>query len=88
MPIASCPTCATVIEVDHVDDELIRLAIALGTLLITASMIRVALAGPGYESTLPGFSERMKELSDMTLRDGEELQSWGEAFDGEDEGPN
>lgn len=84
MRVADCPNCGHELNTDHIEDEIVRLSYHVGALLVSASMVRVALADEDHEAALPGFLGRVNELSAIAERDVEELQSWGEAYDGEE----
>lgn len=85
MRIANCPTCATELEIHHIEEPITRLVVSLGILIVNASMMYAAMHDPRYALAREGFIERLNELSAIAEKDWNELQDWGEVYDGPDE---
>lgn len=65
---------------ENLYSELGRAAMGL---CMAAACVGMHLEGEDFESTRPGFIERIKEVTARLDQDAEELTLWGEAFEPE-----
>ena len=80
--IAQCPTCHSDIHLEDLSEQVPQLIQVAGLLVTHAGAIDMLMHLPEYQGSREGFDERMTEMIDTISKWVEDLQVWGDAFDG------
>jgi hypothetical protein len=80
MQIAECPNCGHPISDDEPSVHT-QIILATGQLVVATQLIGLMLEHPDYTNARPGYEQRMKELIEQLRQAGEDITSWGEAYD-------
>lgn len=80
--IAQCPTCHNDIHLEDLTEQVPQLIQVAGLLVTHAGSIDLLLHLPEYQITREGFDSKMTEMIDTIGGWVEDLQVWGDAYDG------
>jgi len=85
MQLLECPQCGTPISSEDIDSEHQQLILAAGSLIAAAALVGLMLEHPDYAIAQPGFTARMKEVTELLRGMADEMGQWGEAFDSDED---
>lgn len=80
--IGQCPECHHDIHLEDLTEQVPQLIQVAGLLVTHAGAVDLLLHLPEYQGTREGFDEKMTEMINIIGGWVEDLQVWGDAYDG------